>query len=124
MARARKTISAASDTTWLGSSYSPDTISSLILQLTASGNWDGSVTIVRRMIPLASDPSVGGAAVQPAACTITYHDETTGTDASTALSGTTLNKILTVRADRSEIGIAVTGRTTGSLIVDYDGVKG
>lgn len=123
MARARVTIS-TNTTTWLGTAYSADSGTSKILQLSASGNWDGSCTVVRRLIPLRSDPSVGGAAVQPAACTVVYHDETTGTDASTALTGTALNKILSVRADRSEIGIVTTGRTVGALVVDHDGVQG
>jgi hypothetical protein len=122
MARARKTIS-TNTTTWLGGAYSADSISSKILQLTASASWNGSVTVVRRL-PAFVDPAVGGAPVAPAACTVIYHDETTGTDQSTAITGTTLNKIVSVRADRSEIGLVTTGTTVGALVVDYDAAQG
>jgi len=124
MARKRLTIVGTDNADHvIGTSYSPNTISSKVIQFTAAGSWDGNVTIKRRMFKYV-DPAVGGAAVQPAAVAVSWHDETTGLDSTAAISGTTLNKIVTVRAELTEIVLTTAGGTTGSLIVDYDGIEG
>jgi hypothetical protein len=109
--------------TVLGSSYSPDTVASIVMQLTALSSWDGTVTVKRRFVKIV-DPTVGGAATQPAAVAVSYRDETTGTDVTTAITGTTLNKIVSVRAELTQVILTTSGGTTGSLQVDYGGAAG
>jgi hypothetical protein len=106
----------------IGSSYSPDTVASLVMQVVAVGSWDGTITVKRRFYK-AIDPTTGSL-IQPAAVAVSYHDETTGTDVTTALTGTTLNKLISVRGELTEIVLSSSGGTTGSVQIFYGGACG
>lgn len=119
MARRRVVISTNTDTV-LGMASVDHAVSTMVLQLIASGSWDGTATIKRRLVKHPGDPSA------LAAVAVAYMDETTATDPlkTDALTGTSLNTIVSVRADRSEIVLTTASRSAGSLIVEYDGVDG
>jgi len=120
MARRRVVIDSNTDTVLGVASKSSvnRTGSRMVMQLIAEDSWDGKATIKRRLLKHPSQSS------PPEAVAVSYTDETDDSTPlkSGALTGTTLNTILSVRADCSEIVITTEDATTGALIIEYDGV--